>query len=147
MRACSCSRAALVGDRALRAGGLSCLQLWAARTGSRYRNELLEMSLDVGARLLKAFDSKTGIPYSRVNLRHGLDKVALLNQATCTACAGTLLLEFSALSRYSGDGRFEQVRCVPSQQIKTHSRAASVCCCERGFTLCWPVRLRGIWTC
>ena len=72
-----------------------------------YHDELLTMALDLGHRLLKAFDSQTGIPYSKINLRWGLDRQSRANQVTCTACAGTMLLEFAALSRYSGDGKFE----------------------------------------
>jgi mannosidase alpha-like ER degradation enhancer 3 len=74
----------------------------------RYRDELLEMAVDIGNRLMKAFDTQTGLPYTRINLRHGLDKKSRENTATCTACAGTLLLEFGALSRYTGDGRYER---------------------------------------
>eukprot|EP00035_Acanthoeca_spectabilis_P006217 m.121951 g.121951 ORF g.121951 m.121951 type:complete len:800 (+) comp13403_c2_seq1:180-2579(+) len=74
----------------------------------KYNGELVQMSLDLGSRLLLAFDSATGIPYSRINLRYGLNAVSRQNQATCTACAGTMLLEFGALSRFSGDPKFEQ---------------------------------------
>lgn len=44
-----------------------------------------------------------------MNLRHGM-KVDELRQSreTCTACAGTILLEFAALSRLSGEPIFEQ---------------------------------------
>ena len=51
----------------------------------------------VGDKLMPAFNTSTGIPFSRVNLRTGWVKK---NQPeTCTACAGTLILEFAALSR------------------------------------------------
>lgn len=33
-----------------------------------YRGELLDMAKDVGYRLLPAFNTTTGIPYSRVNI-------------------------------------------------------------------------------
>ncbi|KAJ6634826.1 ER degradation-enhancing alpha-mannosidase-like protein 3 [Pseudolycoriella hygida] len=74
-----------------------------------YRGELLEMAKDLGYRLLPAFNTSTGIPHARVNLRHGM-KVDELRQSreTCTACAGTILLEFAALSRLSGEPIFEQ---------------------------------------
>ena len=36
-----------------------------------YRGELLALALDLGWRLLKAFDTPTGIPYGAVNLLHG----------------------------------------------------------------------------
>eukprot|EP00729_Bicosta_minor_P000514 gene514-15035_t len=66
----------------------------------RYRGELLDMALDIGTRLYKAFNTQTGLPYTRINLKRGLDRLSRMNDATCTACAGTLLLEFAALSRY-----------------------------------------------
>mmetsp|Transcript_28463 Transcript_28463/g.74790 ORF Transcript_28463/g.74790 Transcript_28463/m.74790 type:complete len:793 (+) Transcript_28463:124-2502(+) len=75
---------------------------------SEYNGELVTMAVDLGDRLLLAFDTATGIPYSRVNLLHGLDALSRKNTATCTACAGTILLEFGALSRFSGDPKFEE---------------------------------------
>ena len=52
-----------------------------------------------------AFDSATGIPYSRVNLKRGV--LAGETTQTCTAGAGTLSLEFGMLSRLTNDSRFE----------------------------------------
>lgn len=52
-----------------------------------------------------------GIPYSRINLRHGADRLVRSNDVTCTACAGTLIMEFAALSRYTGNAAYE-VRAV-----------------------------------
>jgi len=73
-----------------------------------YRGELLEMAKDLGYRLLPAFNTSTGIPHARVNLRHGMKSEALRHsRETCTACAGTILLEFAALSRLSGEPIFE----------------------------------------
>lgn len=46
-----------------------------------------------------------GLPYQRVNLRHGVPRSS--PTFTCTACAGTLVLEFGLLSRLTGDPRFE----------------------------------------
>lgn len=73
-----------------------------------YRGEMLEMAKDLGYRLLPAFNTSTGIPHARINLRHGMKVAELLNsRETCTACAGTILLEFAALSRLSGEPIFE----------------------------------------
>ena len=70
-------------------GGLiSAYQL----TGDR---RLLSLAEDLGARLLPAFDSPTGIPYRFVNLRTGAVRGHLTNPAE----AGTLLVEFGALAR------------------------------------------------
>ena len=55
------------------------------------------------------FNSSTGLPHPRVNLRYGI-KTGKIKQIgeTCTACAGTMILEFAALSRLSGEPIFEQ---------------------------------------
>uniref|UniRef100_A0A672QJZ7 alpha-1,2-Mannosidase n=1 Tax=Sinocyclocheilus grahami TaxID=75366 RepID=A0A672QJZ7_SINGR len=76
-----------------------------------YRDELLHMAKELGCRLLPAFNTTSGLPYPRVNLRYGV--VSPLSRTgtesdTCTACAGTMILEFAALSRLSGDPIFEE---------------------------------------
>uniref|UniRef100_A0A671Q159 alpha-1,2-Mannosidase n=1 Tax=Sinocyclocheilus anshuiensis TaxID=1608454 RepID=A0A671Q159_9TELE len=76
-----------------------------------YRDELLHMAKELGYRLLPAFNTTSGLPYPRVNLRYGV--VSPLSRTgtesdTCTACAGTMILEFAALSRLSGDPIFEE---------------------------------------
>ncbi|CAI5988840.1 unnamed protein product, partial [Closterium sp. NIES-64] len=75
-----------------------------------YKGRLLELAIDLGFRLLPAFSSGTPIPYAWVNLRRGVlpDDVT----HTCTAGAGTLLLEFSALSNISG---------IPIFQVRSHT--------------------------
>ncbi|XP_036357879.1 ER degradation-enhancing alpha-mannosidase-like protein 3 isoform X2 [Octopus sinensis] len=74
-----------------------------------YNNELLTMAHDVGIRLLPAFNTTTGIPYPKVNLLHGIDAdLRSRHKDTCTACAGTMILEFAALSRLTGDFVFEE---------------------------------------
>jgi mannosidase alpha-like ER degradation enhancer 2 len=56
---------------------------------------LLALADDLGARLLPAFDSPTGMPYMYVNLRTGKTSGAKSNPAEI----GTLLLEFGTLSK------------------------------------------------
>lgn len=74
-----------------------------------YKGELLNMAFDLGYRLLPAFNTSTGIPHSKVNLKYGLRSQKLSSsKETCTACAGTMILEFAALSRLSGDPVFEE---------------------------------------
>ncbi|CAH8504183.1 unnamed protein product [Schistosoma rodhaini] len=73
-----------------------------------YKNELLEMAVDIGNRLLPAFDTPTGIPYPRINLRHGYSGLTKQEENTCTACAGTMILEFAALSRLTGNPIYEE---------------------------------------
>ncbi|KAJ3195877.1 ER degradation-enhancing alpha-mannosidase-like protein 1 [Irineochytrium annulatum] len=72
-----------------------------------YGGELLDMAEDLGTRLLPAFRTPTGIPYPRVNLRSGVLPWEVND--TCTAGAGTLLLEFGVLSRLTGNEMFEEV--------------------------------------
>ncbi|XP_049885459.1 ER degradation-enhancing alpha-mannosidase-like protein 3 [Pectinophora gossypiella] len=72
-----------------------------------YNGELLAMAEDLGRRLLPAFNTSTGIPHGRVNLRHGLRGMAE-SRETCTACAGTMILELAALSRLTGNPAYEQ---------------------------------------
>lgn len=58
-----------------------------------YNNELLSMAKDLGFRLLPAFNSSTGIPHARVNLKYGMnDKDLAKNKETCTACAGNVYI-------------------------------------------------------
>lgn len=90
-----------------------------------YNGELLAMAHDLGRRMLPAFSTPTGIPLSRVstsyflkfwasvlmldhqlNLRHGVPFGESVD--TCTAGAGSLILEFGTLSRLTGDDRFEK---------------------------------------
>jgi len=76
-----------------------------------YRNELLDKAKDLADRLLPAFNTESGLPMSRVNLKFGVTNEILYNEKdrfTCTACAGTLLLEFATLSRLSGDDVYER---------------------------------------
>jgi len=70
-----------------------------------YKNELLLKAKDLAVRLLPAFNTTTGLPMSRINLKYGVTPNLLASEKdkfTCTACAGTLLLEFAVLSRLTG---------------------------------------------
>jgi hypothetical protein len=94
--------------------------------GFRYNGQLLRLAMDLAQRLLPAFYTATGMPYPRVNLRHGIpfylnsplnkdaeDELAEDGSPeiteTCSAGAGSLVLEFTVLSRLTGDTRFEQL--------------------------------------
>ncbi|KAK4218267.1 ER degradation-enhancing alpha-mannosidase-like protein 1 [Rhypophila decipiens] len=91
-----------------------------------YDGQLLRLALDLAQRLLPAFYTKTGMPYPRVNLRHGIpfytnsplhasSPGAGASEGppeiteTCSAGAGSLVLEFTVLSRLTGDPRFEEL--------------------------------------
>ncbi|KAK9455786.1 glycoside hydrolase, partial [Dipodascopsis uninucleata] len=70
-----------------------------------YDGSLLRLAADLGDRLIPAFDTPTGIPMARVNLQRGypLDNIT----ETCSAGAGSLILEFATLSRLTGDDKYE----------------------------------------
>jgi mannosidase alpha-like ER degradation enhancer 2 len=59
---------------------------------------LLALAEDLGKRLLPVFESPTGLPYRYVNLKTGKVRDAKTNPAE----AGTLLIEFGALSKLTG---------------------------------------------
>ncbi|KAI1715825.1 glycosyl hydrolase family 47 domain-containing protein [Ditylenchus destructor] len=75
---------------------------------SWYSDELLKMAAELADRLLPAFNTTSGIPHSRVNLKHGLLPALKSQQDTCTACAGTMILEWAALSRLTGNPIYEE---------------------------------------
>ncbi|OAX84746.1 hypothetical protein ACJ72_00885 [Emergomyces africanus] len=107
--------------------------------GFVYDGQLLRLAMDLGTRILPAFYTSTGLPYPRVNLRHGVPfytnspfnanttpeapahetsdhgkQEAKPSQSpevteTCSAGAGSLVLECTVLSRLTGDGRFEEL--------------------------------------
>lgn len=98
------------------------------RNGLVYDGQLLRLAYDLGKRLVPAFWTSTGIPYPRVNLRHGIPffvkspgNFAPEGQCdvekkdtgeiteTCSAGAGSLVLEFTVLSRLTGDPQFEDL--------------------------------------
>ncbi|KAJ9614915.1 hypothetical protein H2204_014314 [Knufia peltigerae] len=100
--------------------------LW--KNGFKYDGQLLRLAYDLGNRLIPAFWSSTGIPYPRVNLRTGIPfytnsplnadtgrgqcdarQTAPEITETCSAGAGSLVLEFTVLSRLTGDSRFEEL--------------------------------------
>ncbi|CAO3646706.1 unnamed protein product [Mucor fragilis] len=72
-----------------------------------YNDQLLHMAKDLADRLMPAFKaSKSGIPFPRVNLKRGVPPSETTE--TCTAGAGSLVLEFGVLSRLTGDPTYEQ---------------------------------------
>jgi mannosidase alpha-like ER degradation enhancer 2 len=59
----------------------------------------LKLAIDLGNRLLPAFDSPTGMPYRFVHLTSGATRDSLNNPAEI----GTLLLEWGTLSKHTGN--------------------------------------------
>jgi mannosidase alpha-like ER degradation enhancer 2 len=64
--------------------------------------QLLVLAEDLGKRLLPVFDSPTGMPYRYVNLKTGKTRGEISNPAE----TGTLLIEFGALSKLTGNPVF-----------------------------------------
>ncbi|OCT82984.1 ER degradation-enhancing alpha-mannosidase-like protein 3 isoform X2 [Xenopus laevis] len=76
-----------------------------------YNDELLHMAKELGYKLLPAFNTTSGLPYPRINLKFGIRSPEARTGTetdTCTACAGTMILEFAALSRFTGISVFEE---------------------------------------
>lgn len=72
-----------------------------------YDNWLLTLAVDLGERLLPAFETQTGIPYGTVNLRYGVPKGE--TDVASTAGAGSLSVEFEILSRLTGNLKYRDV--------------------------------------
>ena len=112
-------------------GGLLSAYVLATELRPRFgmepqsREKLLEMARDLGERLLPAFDTPTGIPFHVINLRHGVSREVSQTRETCTAAAGTLLLELGLLSRLTGDSRFE-TGALPRSPPRLHARFAEL---------------------
>ena len=54
----------------------------------QYRGRILELAVDLGNRMMPAFETQTGLPYARVNLRHGVEAgettdTCKLDQSVC----------------------------------------------------------------
>ncbi|KAJ8599271.1 hypothetical protein CTAYLR_006786 [Chrysophaeum taylorii] len=69
-----------------------------------YDGGLLKLAVDLGWRLMPAFETTTGIPYGTVNLRYGVPR----GETTVASLAGggSLSLELSVLSALSGEPAF-----------------------------------------
>nr|XP_043636110.1 alpha-mannosidase I MNS5 [Erigeron canadensis] len=91
-------------------GGLVSAHILATDSRNRftqgtYNNQLLDLAQDLGKRFLPAFNTPTGLPYAWINLKYGV----MENETTETSTSGcgSLILEMGALSRLTGDPRFE----------------------------------------
>lgn len=91
-------------------GGLISAHILATDSANRlvqgsYKNQLLTLAEDLGRRFLPSFDTPTGLPYAWINLKHGV----MENETTETSTSGcgSLILEMGALSRLTGDPRYE----------------------------------------
>lgn len=54
----------------------------------------------------------------QVNLKHGMKGVPMeVSRETCTACAGSMILEMAALSRLTGEPIFEVNYSINMQRV------------------------------
>lgn len=81
----------------------------------------MRLAEKVAKKLLPAFDTKTGMPYGTVNLKHGVppDETSV----TCTAGIGTFIIEFGSLSRLTGDPVYEEVAMNALYSLFNHRSA------------------------
>ncbi|KAG6754037.1 hypothetical protein POTOM_042045 [Populus tomentosa] len=91
-------------------GGLVSAHILATDSMNRliqgsYKNQLLDLAEDLGQRFLPAFDTPTGLPYAWINLKYGVMKNETTE--TSTSGCGSLILEMGALSRLTGDPKYE----------------------------------------
>jgi len=83
---------------------------------------ILELAVDLGNRLLRAFDTPTGIPFGAINLVRGvaLDE----SNVTSVAGAGTYLMEFGVLSVLTNNCTF--MRAAEKALIAMYNRRSSL---------------------
>ncbi|XP_024972304.1 alpha-mannosidase I MNS5 isoform X2 [Cynara cardunculus var. scolymus] len=91
-------------------GGLVSAHILATDSTNRliqgtYNNQLLVLAEDLGRRFLPAFNTPTSLPYAWINLKYGIMEDETTE--TSTSGCGSLILEMGALSRLTGDARFE----------------------------------------
>jgi len=68
--------------------------------------KLLRLAVKVAEKILPAFNTATGMPYGTINLKNGVPKDETTE--TCVAGVGTFLVEFSTLSRLTGNTVYEK---------------------------------------
>eukprot|EP01035_Chromulina_nebulosa_P019328 gene19328-25192_t len=87
-----------------------------------YNNSLLRLSIDIGNRLIPAFNTKTGIPFGTVNLMYGVPPRE--TDVASTAGSGSLFLEFAVLSYLTGDKQYGDLALAATKAL--HSKRSSL---------------------
>lgn len=85
-----------------------------------YDGGLLRLAVDVGDRLMPAFDTPTGIPFGTVGLDVGVQPGETV--IASTAAAGGLLIEMGTLSAMSGDKKYYEAAFGALEAL--HNRSA-----------------------
>jgi glycosyl hydrolase family 47 len=96
---------------------------------------LLNLAEDLGTRLLPVFNSRTGLPYRFVNLKTGQVRGDVTNPAE----AGTLLIEFGTLAKYTHKQIFYDK--AKRALVETYKRRSSI-----GLVGTWINVETGQWT-
>eukprot|EP00961_Rhodomonas_salina_P024549 330834-Rhodomonas_salina.2 len=98
-------------------------RIWGA-FAAWYRDELLALAEDLGRRLLPAFNTKSGVPYGTVNLRHGVPpgETVITSAAGLSprnaATNGRGLMADARLGRWHDDaGDDDAVTCVEEARV------------------------------
>jgi hypothetical protein len=76
-------------------------------------HRFIEVAVDLADRLLRAFDTPTGIPYSHIDLKDGSKRGGLVSVAS----AGTLQLEFQYLSDITGNPIYQDTALYVYEQL------------------------------
>ncbi|KAM7539562.1 hypothetical protein Aperf_G00000020648 [Anoplocephala perfoliata] len=106
-------------------GGLLSAHLLAKRAGMVVEpgwpchGKLLDLAERFANKLLNAFGTPTGMPYGTINLAKG-QVPPRETPISCVATIGTLILEFGALSRLTGDFRYEEAALKALRSLWTH---------------------------
>ena len=82
----------------------------------------LERSKDLGDRLLGAFKSPSGVPYSDVNLQSTRGHAPRWSPDSSTSEVTTIQLEFRDLSRATGDPQYEEAAAAVSRTVHDQPR-------------------------
>lgn len=91
----------------------------ATEPGWPCHGRLLDLAERFASKILPAFNTPTGMPYGTINLRQG--KVPRKETpVTCVATVGTAILEFGALSRLTGDVRYEEAALKALRSLWMH---------------------------
>ncbi len=80
---------------------------------------LLDKARDIGDRLIKAFNTPSGMPWAQIDLGSGSGSAASWTGGQLIlAEIGTVQMEFTTLSRHTGDPKYEQI----SMKVYEHVR-------------------------
>ncbi|KAK7198124.1 Glycosyl hydrolase family 47 [Novymonas esmeraldas] len=86
-----------------------------------YKGGLADMARDLGDRLMRTFETPSGLPMRMIRLRDGIAS----NPMTSNADAGTYLLEFSALSRVTGNQSYARAARLATQTLHDMRESAT----------------------